>query len=194
MRFNIETYKTLNDEEVQVMGRITENLPSNLNILVDRRSFNKFLKPITTNWPYLINEEVKTGAFSGYQYGVSYKTDANCSIDYIEELGDFNNIIDILDNNSVGSVSIDTNPFSEIRNGAIEFFIKTTNTSKGFWLNSSLSRVYNGFSLSIASESFFYFNGSSYVKIVDIDNDKWYQIRIVFECTSNNYSGLDINQ
>jgi hypothetical protein len=29
---------------------------------------------------------------------------------------------------------------------------------------------------------------------VDVENDKWYQIRIDFECTNNLYSGLDKNQ
>ncbi len=194
MRFNNETYKTLNDEEIQVIGWITENLPSNSNILVDRGQINKFLKPTTTNTPYLINEEVKTAMSSDNRYGISHKTDANCSIDYIEKLGTYNNVIDIFDNNSVGTASIDINLFSEIRYASIEFFIKTTNTSKGFWLNSSLSSVLNGFSLGIASDSFFYFNGSSYEKIVSIENDKWYQIRIDFECTNNYYSRLDKNQ
>ncbi|GAH59673.1 unnamed protein product, partial [marine sediment metagenome] len=171
MHFNNETYKTLNDEEVQVIGWIAENLPSNSNMLVDRKHINKFLKPTTTNRPYLINEEVKTGIISDYRYDITSETDANCSIDYIEKLGDYNNVIDIFDNNSVGSASIDyENLLSEIRNGSIEFFIKTTNTSKGFWLNSSLYNVIDGFSLSIASDSFFYFNGSSYVKIIEIEN------------------------
>ena len=112
MHFNNEGSKTLNDEEVQVMGWITENLPSYSNILVDRRHINKFLKPITTNTPYLINEEVETGAASDYRYGISYKADANCSIDYIEKSGDYDNIIEIFDNNSVGSASVDINLFS----------------------------------------------------------------------------------
>ena len=152
------------------------------------------MEPTTTNTPYLINEEVKTTIFSDYRYGISHKTDTNCSIDYIEKFDNYDNVIDILDNNSIGSVSIDINLFSEIRSASIEFFIKTTNTSQGFWLNSSLSKVFDGFSLRIVSDSFFYFNGSSYEKIVNIENDKWYQIRIDFECTNNNYSGLDKNE
>ncbi|MBA7546481.1 hypothetical protein ES705_38873 [subsurface metagenome] len=142
MHFNNETYKTINDEEVQVIGWITENLPSNSNILVDRGQINKFLKPITTNRPYLINEEVKMAISNDNRYGISHKTDANCSIDYIEKFGNYDNVIDILDNNSIGSVSIDINLFSEIRYASVEFFIKTTNTSKGFWLNSSLSNSF----------------------------------------------------
>ena len=78
MHLNNEGYKTLNDEEIQVMGWITENLPSSSHILVDRKPINKFLKPITTNWPYWINEEVKTGAASDYHYEISSKADANC--------------------------------------------------------------------------------------------------------------------
>ncbi|GAI60744.1 unnamed protein product, partial [marine sediment metagenome] len=193
MHFNNETYKTINDEEAQVLGWITENLPSKSNILIDRLQIRRALEPITTTTAYLINEEVETAIFSDYRYGISYKTDTNCSIDYIEKFGNYDNVIDILDNNSMGSVSIDINLFSEIKSASIEFFIRTTNTSKGFWLNSSLSKVLNGFSLSITSESFFHFNGSSYEKIVNIENDKWYQIKIDFECTNNLYSGLNKN-
>jgi len=194
MHFNNETYKTINDEEAQVLGWITENLPSKSNILIDRLQIKRSLEPITTTTSYLINKEVETAIFSDYRYGISYKTDTNCSIDYIEKFGNYDNVIDILDNNSMGRASIDINLLLEIRYASIEFFIKTTNTSKGFWLNSSLSKVFNGFSLSIGSDSIFYFNGSSYEKIVDIENDKWYKIRIYFECTNNFYSGLNKNQ
>jgi hypothetical protein len=76
-----------------------------------------------------------------------------CSIDYIEKSGDYERVIDLSDNNSIGSVSININLFSEIRSASIEFLIKTTDTSKGFWLNSSLSKVFNGFSLSVVSNS-----------------------------------------
>ena len=188
------THKSLDDEEIHVIGWIAENLPSNSNVLVDRGSIIQYLNPATTNRPYLINEEVKSGKISDYWYNITSKMDDKCSIDYIEKLGNYDNVIEIFDNNSVGSASIDIAIASKIRNGWFEFFIKTTNTSKGFWLNSSSFRIVNGFSLSIASDSFYYFNGSSYVKIADIENDKWYQIKIDFECTNNYYSGLDINQ
>ena len=187
-------HNPLNEEEIHVIGWIAENLPHNSNMLVDGENINNFLKATTTNTAYLINEEVKSGKISDYWYNITSKMDDKCSIDYIEKLGNYDNVIEIFDNNSVGSASIDIAIASKIRNGWFEFFIKTTNTSKGFWLNSSSFRIVNGFSLSIASDSFYYFNGSSYVKIADIENDKWYQIKIDFECSNNNYSGLDINQ
>jgi len=194
MFLNNEPYQTLDDEEIQVIGWITENLPSSSNILVDRRKINTYMNSITTNNPYLINEEVETAISSLDKYDISYKTDANCSIDYIEMFGNYENVIDLFDNNNNGQVSVNMNLFSEIRKGSIQFLIKTTNTSKAFWLNSSSSKVLIGFSLCLTNDSFFYFNGSSYEKIVDIENDKWYHMRIDFECTNNIYSGLDKNQ
>ena len=194
MFLNNEPYQTLDDEEIQVIGWITENLPSSSNILVDRRKIKTYMNSITTNNPYLINEEVETAISSLYRYDIFYKTDANCSIDYIERFGNYENVIDLFDNNINGQVSVNMNLLSEIRNGSIQFLIRTTNTSKTFWLNSSLSKDLIGFSLCLTNDSFFYFNGSSYEKIVDIENDKWYHMRIDFECTNNNYSGLDKNQ
>jgi hypothetical protein len=143
------THKSLDDDEIHVIGWVAENLPSNSKILVDRSNIIQFLNPITTNTPYSINEEVKMAIFSDYRYDITSEADVNCSIDYIEKSGDYERVIDLSDNNSIGSVSININLFSEIRSASIEFLIKTTDTSKGFWLNSSLSKVFNGFSLSV---------------------------------------------
>jgi len=194
MFLNNEPYQTLDDEEIQVIGWITENLPSDSNILVDRRKIKTYLNSITTNNPFKINIEVETAISSLDNYEISYKTDANCSIDYIEMIGNYENIIDLFDNNNNGQVSVKMNLLSEKTSGSIQFLIKTTNTSKALWLNSSLSKNLIGFSLCLTNDSFFYFNGSSYEKIVDVENDKWYHMRIDFEFTNSNYSGLEKNQ
>lgn len=51
-----------------------------------------------------------------------------------------------------------------------------------------------GLSLSISSEKLHYFNGSAYESIITIKNDKWYLIKVDFECTDRYYSGLRKNQ
>ena len=194
MMFNNQSYRMIKDEDAQIAGWVSENIERGSGILIGGGQLRKYLYDITRIKTYLIDDEVKTAIFSDDRYYITSETDGNCSIDYIEKIGNYDNVIDILDNNSLGSASIDMNLFSEIRSASIEFFVKTTNTSKGFWLNSSLSSVFNGFSISIVADSFSYFNGSSYEKIVDVENDKWYQVRIDFECTNNNYSGLDMHQ
>lgn len=192
MFINNEPWQTLNDEEIQVIGWTSENLPRNSKILVDRRKIKSYLEPITTNNPYKINDEVEMAIASLNNYGISYNTDANCSIDYLEAHDNYE--IDLFDNNTNGQVSVNINLLSEIRNGSIQFLLKTSNSSKTFWLNSSLSKDLIGFSLCLTNESFLYFNGSDDEKIVDIESDKWYDLKIDFECTNNNYSGLEKNQ
>jgi hypothetical protein len=100
------THKSLDDDEIHVIGWVAENLPSNSKILVDRSNIIQFLNPITTNTPYSINEEVKMAIFSDYRYDITSEADVNCSIDYIEKSGDYERVIDLSDNNSIGSVSI----------------------------------------------------------------------------------------
>ncbi|NVM36610.1 MAG: hypothetical protein HWN81_13525 [Candidatus Lokiarchaeota archaeon] len=193
MVINNEPWVSVNDEEMQVLGWATENLPSNSNILVDRRQVDIFLNSITTNHAYKINEVVETAILNLYKYDISYNADANCSIGYLEMLGDYENVIDLFDNNIDGQISVNIDLLSDIRRGSIQFLIKTTNTSKSLWLNSSLLTL-TGFSLCLTNDSFFYFNGNNYTKIIDIENDKWYNMKIDFECLYSNYSGLAKNQ
>ncbi|NVM18601.1 MAG: hypothetical protein HWN80_12870, partial [Candidatus Lokiarchaeota archaeon] len=89
IEFSNITYTSLDDDEIHVMGWIVENLPSNSNMLVDSKNLNGFLYRITTNTAYLINEEVEMGKFSDDQYTITSKTDANCSISYIEKIGNY---------------------------------------------------------------------------------------------------------
>jgi len=52
-------------------------------------SLLKFLDDITKVKVYPIDDEVKTAISSEYQYVISYETDTNCSIDYIEKFGNY---------------------------------------------------------------------------------------------------------
>lgn len=40
------------------------------------------------------------------------------------------------------------------------------------------------------NEALFYYNGTGYTKITDILNDNWYQFRVDFDGTNQNYAGL----
>ena len=68
-----------------------------------------YMNSITINNPFKINEVVETAISSLDRYGFSYKTDANCSIDYIEMFGNYENVIGLFDNNISGQVSININ-------------------------------------------------------------------------------------
>ena len=148
---------------------------------------------ITRNNPYKINEVVETAIDSLNSYDISYNADASCSISYLEMFGGYGNVIDLFDNKTDGQVSINIDLLKDKWRGSIQFLIKTTNTSKPFWLKSSFLTL-TGFSLCLTNDSFFSFNGSSYTKIIDIEEDKWYNMNIDFECSYSNYSGLGKNQ
>ncbi|MFX1323275.1 MAG: hypothetical protein ACFFAQ_16700, partial [Promethearchaeota archaeon] len=184
----------IKDEEAQMFGWVTENVPRNSKILIDRYQMYHLLDmgpfPI-----YFIEWEIKEACnnyYYGCQYGweISYKYDSNCSIEFIEELDSHESLLDFNDQNINGSASIDIKFNSAREYGSIEFFIRTTNKSKLFEIEFSSSENTTAISFSINSDSFCYYNGSSFNKILDIENDAWYPLKFDFECTDGNYTGL----
>ena len=193
IHFSMETNTILTNEEAQVTGWITNNVNPGMNVLVDRSHFLKFLDDIAHIKVYSVSEEVENAAYDDFLNHVSPNLDLNCSMEYIDNIYSNDNVIKLIDNSSEGLISIQYSTLNVILNGLISFFIRTTNTTKGFWINSSLLNV-RGFSLRIDSNAFYGFNGTNYEKIIDIENDYWYQIKIYFECSNNYYSGLAKNQ
>jgi len=60
--------------------------------------------------------------------------------------------------------------------------------------NFSLDKIFIGVSLSLSSEKLHYFNGSTYESIITIENNRWYLIKVNFECINRHYSILGKNQ
>ena len=193
IHFSIATDTILTNEEAQVTGWMTNNVNPGMNVLVDRFHFLNYLDDIAHIKVYSVSEEVENAASDDFLNQVSQNIDLNCSIEYLENIYGYDDVIKLIDNSSDGFISIEYSTLNVITNGAISFSIRTTNTTKGFWINSSLLNM-QGFSFRIDSNAFYGINGSNYEKIIDIENDNWYQIKIDFECGNNYYSGLAKNQ
>ncbi len=185
----------IKDEEAQMFGWVTENIPRNSKILIDRYQMYHLLDmgpfPI-----YFIELEIKEACdnfYYGCQYGweITYEYDSNCSVEFIEELDGHESILNFNDQNNNGSASVDIKFNSAQEYGSIELFIRTTNKSKLFEIDFSSSENTTGISFSINSNAFCYYNGSSFNKILDIENDTWYPLKFDFECTDGNYTGLN---
>jgi hypothetical protein len=188
MDWNNKSYY-ITDEQAQIIGWVSDNIPSRSSVLIENHNI-KYIAHLNRYKYYFIDLMVADALFNyeNWTFGdISYRFDSNCGIKFVEELDGKKNILKINDLNDTGYASLNINFNSAQEYGSIEFFLRTTNKSKSFWINCST----NGISFAIKSNAFYYYNGSSFNKIVDIENNVWNQIRFDFECTIGNYSGLN---
>ena len=68
--------------------------------------------------------------------------------------------------------------------------MRTTNNSKNFWVNISSFEGINVISLVIKDDGFHFLNGTNYHRLMDIENDAWYECKLDFECTQGFYKYL----
>jgi len=190
MAFSIEKDTSLTSEEAQITGWVTNNIDPGEKIMVDRFHFLKFLDDVALIKVYSVSEEAENATKDDFLNYVTKNIDPNCTIEFYENKYNQDNVLNLLDNTNNGSISIEYYSSNFIYNGSISLLLRTSNTSKGFWINSSLSNLMNGFSLKLDSDTLYASNSTNYEKLVDIENDYWYEIEIDFECTNNNYSGL----
>ncbi|MHA1724322.1 MAG: hypothetical protein ACTSXH_05710 [Promethearchaeota archaeon] len=181
---------TLNNQEAQISGWVCKNIPRDSNILADTFGLKGYLDDMSLSETYFIDREIEE-AFNNYKcWDIYQQNDYNCSLILIEEFEGFNNVLEFNDNKIGGKTSILTKSNSIQEYGNIKFNIRTTNNSKNFWLNISSVEGMIGISLLIMDGGFHFLNGSNYLKLMDIENDVWYECKLDFECTLGNYSGL----
>ena len=180
----------INDEEAQVIGWISKNTPQKSKILVDRGFLYQLIDDITLRSSYMIDYEIEQALFNYSAMNVSKEIDDNCDIELLDELDDHKNVIEISDQNSNGRGSILIKSNKSQQFGEIQFYIKTSDKSKLFWINLRSPEDITVISFGIYSNAFHLYNGIIYQKLMDIENDVWYQINLMFECTNGNYSGL----
>jgi len=188
MDWNNKSYY-VTDEQAQIIGWVSDNIPTRSNVLIEDHSI-KYMADINRYNYFFIDLVVADALFNyeNWEFGdFSYHFDSNTNIKFVEELDGKKKILKINDLNATGYTSLNISFNSAQEYGSIEFFLRTTNKSKSFWINGST----NGISIMIASNAFYYYNGSSFNKIVDIENNVWNQIRFDFEYTIGNYSGLN---
>ena len=192
------TYKSgylgYSDSEAQMIGWISENIPHGSNISIDNSHLSKGLQIMAGCNTYYINEQIEAALEKAgvIDWGISYGIDHNCSINMIEELGGHENVLKIEDQNNNGSAHIYIKFNSAQNFGSIEFFIRTTNKSKTFWIDLRFDSLIV-ISFNVKKDKFTYYDGYKYQDICNIENDNWYKIRLDFECSNSRYKNLTQN-
>jgi len=181
----------IKDEDAQVIGWTSENIPSNSNILVDRLQLKPRLDHITYSTTYYTWLEISEALDNYTGWKTSYGFDPNCNVTILEELGDHKNVLAINDQSLNGYAFSQIKFNSSQKNGFIEFFIRISDKSKPFWIDIFSYEGNYGILFCIINEAFHFYNGTNYQKILDIESDIWYQCKIAFECSDENYLGLD---
>ena len=123
-------------------------------------------------------------------------------VQVLEELDGHYNIVELYDTNNSDNALVGKDLFALPVNGSIEYWMRTDNSSNvcGFVLNGGIVtevligiRAYNNELQRYNGTDWLNFghsNGTDW-HIPSIKNNKWYHIRIDFECSTGNYSGLD---
>ena len=190
--FQNQRSNILNSEEAQITGWVSENVPPNSSLLVDRRQLDKYLGLISaTRTALMSNEDILDSAnYKNYNYRASKFLNESCNLEYYNDFNLDSAIIEMNDNNSTGQVLIELVINLGIDYGSFTFLLKTSNSSKNWGLNASQLTNLNAFSLLMNNSQLFGLNKSSYYYITDIETNEWYNITINFECTNSSYLGL----
>ncbi len=187
------------DSEAQVVGWISEHIPRRSNISIDcsflSRSSDKkrMLEYMTDCNAYYINKIIETALQEKdcWDWEFINESDFNCKIGIIDELDGHCNVLKCEDQNKTGSIKFQFKFDSAQKYGTINFYIRTMDVSNFFCIEYlDYSSLKNPIILNISSAIYSY-NGNKYQKIIDIQNNTWYHIRIDFECSIGGYNGLN---
>lgn len=112
----------------------------------------------------------------------------------IPSLDGHNSVLDLEDTNITDNVFARKALLSAPTHGTIEFWMRTNDTNQicGFRLDGGIV-IATLLAIRTKDNQLQRYNGTHYINIAKIENNKWYHIRIDFECSSGNYSGLAEN-
>ena len=187
--YNVQWY--VEDEEAQMLGYISENIPKDSNILVDRRVFERYLYSLTfCNFYWIWDEEAKAHDSDDSDLIFKMYVDEDCVIDLINEKYNEIDLLEFKDNNEVGSAKTNLY-FSSTDYGYINFSLTTTNNLKVFWISLYSQNSIPGITLITTNKGLYYYNGSDYQKIISIKNEEIYRFQLFFETSSGSYMDLE---
>ncbi|MFX1366616.1 MAG: hypothetical protein ACFFCE_16820 [Promethearchaeota archaeon] len=111
----------------------------------------------------------------------------------IDALDGHKTVLELHDTDETNNTYVRKDLFSNPQSGTVEFWMRTDNISKacGFFLVGGIFDPTIIVLVRTWSDSIQFWNGSDWKYIALIQNDEWFHVRIDFECTSGNYSGLD---
>ena len=180
----------IEDDNAQIIGWVSENIPEDSEILTDDWELYYFLKDITFSNAYNILFETVEALDSVDYPKISYKLSNKCYLGYENELDNHRGVLKINDNDEIGGVSFNT-PFGAKRqNGTIQYYIRITDSHKNYF-SYLIGEGKNGIAFMINNGAFYYNNGTGKIKIMEIKSDKWYFLKFDFECTKGNYHNLN---
>lgn len=182
-------YDHISNEEAQIMGWVSENIPFGSNILVDNYHLKNHLPDIAYSNTYLIDSEINNALDNYSDIEIIHSFDSYCDINFINELEGHQNILYFEDHNNEGNSIIQINLNSSLEYGYFNYFIRTPDDFNEFYIE-LVSNNNKIISILISSSSILYFNGILYQKIIDLDINKWYDCKLFFESREENYMSL----
>ena len=185
---NIENH--LSDEDAHVVGWISENIPRGSKILITKSEF-MHIEDIALSDVYFIDVEIYK-AIENYNgvYSLWKSTEyigENCDIDVLDYFNGRTNVLIFEDYSYYDSASIKIDFDNPQDYGYIEFDLLITDNTKIFYIDIGSGII----PISIIFNGIHFHNGTNYVKIMDVENNVWYHLRLYFECTNDNYNGLN---
>ena len=185
---NIEYH--LSDEDAHIVGWISENIPRDSKILITKYSFN-YIEDIALSDVYFIDVEIYN-ALDKYnsKYSLWKSTEyigVNCDIKVLDDFSGRKNVLIFEDYSDYDSASIKIDFDNPQDYGYIEFDLLITDNTKIFYVDIGSGII----PISIIFNGIHFHNGTNYVKIMDVENNVWYHLRLYFECTNDNYNGLN---
>ena len=180
----------LDDNQAQVSGWVSENLPKDSNIMVDDNTIYYYLRAVSLTKTYFINKEINK-AIDNYAFGeIKNTSDSNCNIILNNNFIGRENIIELDDYNDNGRINLTIDTINLQESGSIIFSINLSNANNSFWINFSSSNNYVGISIYFGSSGLYFYNETGYQKVSDVISNVWYDIVLNFECTDGFYNGL----
>ncbi|MHA1284640.1 MAG: hypothetical protein ACTSQP_19235 [Promethearchaeota archaeon] len=178
----------LEDDEAQIIGWISNNIPKDSNFLIDRYILY-YIEDITFCNTFYLNQEIKK-AISNFTYGtIEMYKEENCNINVSKIFNSHINVLHLIDYNNKGISSIKIN-FDENQSfGYFEFFIMTSDSLKKFFID-LLNEDIVIIRFSLQQKEFKYFDGNKYINISNLENNKFYYCKISFQCTDSYNNGL----
>ncbi len=117
------------------------------------------------------------------------------TVQVIDSLEEHKTVLELHDTSTENATQVMRTLLSLPVNGTIEYWMRTDDASKlsGFNLHGGIITA-ELIKIRVFEYKFQYYNGSSWKNITDAESNKWHHVRIDFECTPGNYSGLAQHQ
>lgn len=183
--YNRKNASYIDNDEAQIYGYLTKNVPMHSNIVSDNIKIVNRLNDLQFWRTYYIYDQIEN--MNNKEISFSYNADKNCSLEILENFSGRNNIIYMYDNNDDGSISLQILFNSSRFYGSIELLIFPTDNNTILWMGPS-DWSFDG--INLMSGYFRYWNGSDYIILQSYEPFNWYRILIDFEYSNYGYKGL----